>query len=70
VDALRGPNPPRLADAVDDWLVGTPDDVISQIQVYRSLGVTHFMLWFIDFPSLSGPRLFAERVLPALQGAF
>ena len=44
--------------------------MISQIQVYRSLGVTHFMLWFIDFPSLSGPRLFAERVLPALQGAF
>ena len=70
VDALRGPNPPRLADVVDDWLVGTPDDVIAQIQVYRSLGVSHFMLWFIDFPSLSGPRLFAERVLPALQGAF
>jgi alkanesulfonate monooxygenase SsuD/methylene tetrahydromethanopterin reductase-like flavin-dependent oxidoreductase (luciferase family) len=70
VEALRGPNPPRLADVVDDWLVGTPDDVIAQIQVYRSLGVSHFMLWFIDFPSLSGPRLFAERVLPALQGAF
>jgi len=70
VEALRGPSPPRLADLVDDWLVGTPGDVIRQIQAYRDLGVTHFMLWFIDYPSMSGPRLFAERVLPALQGAF
>jgi hypothetical protein len=27
------------------------------------------MLWFIDYPSKNGPRLFAERVLPALRGA-
>jgi alkanesulfonate monooxygenase SsuD/methylene tetrahydromethanopterin reductase-like flavin-dependent oxidoreductase (luciferase family) len=70
VEALRGPSPPRLADAVDDWLVGTPDDVIARIKVYQDLGISHFMLWFIDYPSMSGPRLFAERVLPALQGAF
>jgi len=68
VEALRGRNPPRVADLVDDWLVGTPDDIIQQIGVYRDLGVSHFMLWFIDFPSMNGPRLFAERVLPALRG--
>jgi hypothetical protein len=27
------------------------------------------MLWFIDFPSLDGLRLFAERVLPAMRSA-
>lgn len=69
VEALRRPDPPRLADVVNDWLVGTPDDMIQQIQVYRDLGVSHYMLWFIDFPSLAGPRLFAERVMPALRGA-
>ena len=55
---------------MDDWLVGTPDDVVRQIKVYQDLGIAHFMLWFIDYPSMNGPRLFAERVLPALQGAF
>ena len=69
VEALRGPSPPRLADVVDDWLVGTPDDVIAQIRAYQDLGVSHFMLWFIDYPSMDGPRLFAERVIPALRGA-
>jgi alkanesulfonate monooxygenase SsuD/methylene tetrahydromethanopterin reductase-like flavin-dependent oxidoreductase (luciferase family) len=68
VEALRQPSPPRLAELVDDWLVGTPDDVIQQIGVYRDLGISHFMLWFIDFPSMNGPRLFAEKVLPALRG--
>jgi alkanesulfonate monooxygenase SsuD/methylene tetrahydromethanopterin reductase-like flavin-dependent oxidoreductase (luciferase family) len=70
VDALRGTSPPRISDLVDDWLVGTPEDVIRQISVYRDLGVSHFMLWFIDYPSMRGPRTFAERVLPAMQGAF
>jgi alkanesulfonate monooxygenase SsuD/methylene tetrahydromethanopterin reductase-like flavin-dependent oxidoreductase (luciferase family) len=69
VEALRGPAPPRLADLVDDWLVGPPADVVQQIQVYRELGISHFMLWFIDYPSMNGVRLFAETVLPALRGA-
>jgi hypothetical protein len=43
--------------------------VIQQIGVYRDLGISHFMLWFIDFPSMNGPRLFAEQVLPRLRGA-
>ena len=68
VDQLKQPNPPRMADVIDDWIVGTPDDVIDQIGVYRQLGISHFMLWFIDYPSMQGPRLFAERVMPALRG--
>jgi alkanesulfonate monooxygenase SsuD/methylene tetrahydromethanopterin reductase-like flavin-dependent oxidoreductase (luciferase family) len=57
-----------LHAVIDDWLIGTPDDVIRQIREYQSLGVSHFMLWFVDFPRLDGLRLFAEQVAPAFRG--
>jgi alkanesulfonate monooxygenase SsuD/methylene tetrahydromethanopterin reductase-like flavin-dependent oxidoreductase (luciferase family) len=57
-----------LQATIDDWLVGTPDAVIRQLREYVALGVSHFMLWFVDFPSLDGLRLFAEQVAPAFRG--
>jgi alkanesulfonate monooxygenase SsuD/methylene tetrahydromethanopterin reductase-like flavin-dependent oxidoreductase (luciferase family) len=51
-----------LHAVIDDWLVGTPDDVLVQLQSYVALGVSHFMLWFVDFPSRAGLRLFTEQV--------
>lgn len=48
------------------WLFGTPDEVVDQIRVYRALGVSHLMLWFLDAPHPAGVRLFAEKVRPAL----
>jgi alkanesulfonate monooxygenase SsuD/methylene tetrahydromethanopterin reductase-like flavin-dependent oxidoreductase (luciferase family) len=57
-----------LHQTLCDWLVGTPDEVIAQLRDYMALGVTHFMLWFVDFPRLDGLRLFAEHVAPALRG--
>ena len=56
-------------ELVDDWLVGTPEDVTRRLREYMGLGVSHFMLWFIDFPALDGMRLFAEQVAPGLRGA-
>jgi alkanesulfonate monooxygenase SsuD/methylene tetrahydromethanopterin reductase-like flavin-dependent oxidoreductase (luciferase family) len=43
-------------------LAGTPDECIARIQVYVDLGVTYFMLFFADLPSLNGLRLFAANV--------
>jgi alkanesulfonate monooxygenase SsuD/methylene tetrahydromethanopterin reductase-like flavin-dependent oxidoreductase (luciferase family) len=62
--ALESDGPMR----VNGWLVGTPEDVIAQVGEYQALGVTHFMLWFLDFPKLDGLRLFAEQVAPKLRG--
>jgi alkanesulfonate monooxygenase SsuD/methylene tetrahydromethanopterin reductase-like flavin-dependent oxidoreductase (luciferase family) len=57
LDKLKGGDGPLT---VDDWLIGTPDEVRTQLQAYEQLGVTHFMLWFVDFPSLDGMRLFMQ----------
>ena len=69
VAALAANDDRPLSATVDDWLVGTPDEVVSQIRAYLGLGISHFMLWFIDFPSLAGLRLFSERVMPAVRNA-
>lgn len=50
-------------------LVGTPDEVVDRVREYQALGVRHFMLWFLDFPSTRGTELFAERVLPAVRAS-
>ncbi len=43
-------------------LSGTPDECFEQLQVYVDLGVTYFMLSFVDLPSTNGLRLFAKAV--------
>jgi alkanesulfonate monooxygenase SsuD/methylene tetrahydromethanopterin reductase-like flavin-dependent oxidoreductase (luciferase family) len=53
-----------LREVLDDWLIGTPDDVGARLREYQALGVSHFMLWFVDFPSYDGMRLFAEQFVP------
>jgi len=57
-----------LSSVAPSWLAGSPEAVADQIQVYVEMGVTHFMLWFQDFPSPDGMRLFADRVLPRVRG--
>ncbi len=46
-------------------IIGTPDDVLTQIREYAAAGISHFMLWFLDAPEDEGMTLFAERVFPA-----
>ncbi len=44
-------------------LAGTPEQCLEQLQAFKKLGVTYFMLYFADFPDTDGLRLFAEAVL-------
>ena len=52
---------------VDDFkkhnFVGTPDECSEKIQKYTDLGVTHFLLFFGDFPHTDGLRIFAEKII-------
>ena len=66
--ALASDDGRPLSATIDDWLVGTPASVFRQLGEYLALGVSHFMLWFVDVPSLDGLRLFAKEVVPAVRG--
>ena len=43
---------------------GTPDEVSTTIQTYVDLGITHFILRWVDFPNTSGAELFMKEVMP------
>ncbi|MBL8162585.1 MAG: LLM class flavin-dependent oxidoreductase [Anaerolineae bacterium] len=64
---VRGESDSYPRYLTDAWLVGTPAEVIAQMQAYIKLGVCHFMLWFMDAPESAGMRLFMEQVAPAFK---
>jgi F420-dependent oxidoreductase-like protein len=57
--------PPHVtADAFKQLnLVGTPDEITQKMQQYTDLGVTHFMLFFGDFPRKDSLKVFAENFI-------
>jgi len=51
-------------EMLQNCISGTPDGCISKIREFMALGVTHFSLWFLDYPSFDSIKLFAEQVIP------
>jgi alkanesulfonate monooxygenase SsuD/methylene tetrahydromethanopterin reductase-like flavin-dependent oxidoreductase (luciferase family) len=49
-------------------VAGTPDEVTGTMERFIELGVTHFQLRFMDFPSTDGLELFISKVLPRIMG--
>jgi alkanesulfonate monooxygenase SsuD/methylene tetrahydromethanopterin reductase-like flavin-dependent oxidoreductase (luciferase family) len=59
----RKPKNVSMKDFQECGLIGTPGECRQKIQQYADLGVTYFMLFFGDLPSMDGLRLFAETVI-------
>lgn len=59
-------SPYRTTDAAS--LIGTPAQVIAQINRWVDAGCTGFQLRFADFPRPDGVRLFMDEVMPAFSG--
>jgi alkanesulfonate monooxygenase SsuD/methylene tetrahydromethanopterin reductase-like flavin-dependent oxidoreductase (luciferase family) len=51
----------------EDCIAGTPDTCIEKIKKLAALGISHFSLWFLDYPSFDGIKVFAEQVIPAFR---
>ena len=54
-------------EMLQNCISGTPDSCIRKIREFMGLGVSHFSLWFLDYPSFESIKLFAEEVLPAFR---
>jgi F420-dependent oxidoreductase-like protein len=65
VTKLRPAGTP-LEEFRNGTLVGTPQQCIAQINRYRELGVTYFILYFGDLPDTVSLKLFAEKVIKKL----
>lgn len=51
-------------DLLDEFVIGTPDEVAEKLRAYADLGITQVMCWFMDFPDLTSMRRLATEVLP------
>ena len=51
-------------DVEKEYMIGTPQIIKNKLDAFIENGVTHFMFWFMDYPSQEGIKLFAERILP------
>ena len=63
----RKPKSVSLKDFKKFSLIGAPDECVQRIRQYAGLGVTYFMLFFGDLPSMNGVRLFAETVVKKMK---
>jgi hypothetical protein len=48
-------------------LFRTPTQIIDQLVDLVSMGITHFLLWFLDAPSTNGMTMFMDEVAPAFR---
>jgi alkanesulfonate monooxygenase SsuD/methylene tetrahydromethanopterin reductase-like flavin-dependent oxidoreductase (luciferase family) len=62
----------RIAEASpynSNAIVGTPEQVAQQLQVFIDLGVEYLIVRVLDFPATTGIELFVQDVMPRLRAA-
>jgi len=64
----RGMAPVKLTlgDVKRDFIVGSVEQVTERMGRYVDAGVERFMIYFLDYPSMSSIIPFAEQVVPSL----
>jgi len=50
-------------------IIGTPEQVAQQLQVFIDLGVEYLIVRVLDFPATAGIELFVQDVIPRLRAA-
>lgn len=60
---FRDPDPDDPLSTYNN-LIGTPEQITSELEAYRDLGVDEVVLEFVDFPEEIGPELFMTEVAP------
>jgi len=66
VPRFRDPDPDDPISTYNN-LIGTPEQIIEELEPYEELGVDEADLEFVDFPDTTGAELFAEEVAPAFR---
>ena len=54
-------------DESEHHLVGTPEQIVADIERYADIGIDEVVVEFVDFPGTEGASLFAEEVVPAFE---
>ena len=55
-----------LEDMKPKYILGSVREVTDRVADYIKAGVEHFMLYFLDYPSMKSLRSFAQEVIPSL----
>jgi alkanesulfonate monooxygenase SsuD/methylene tetrahydromethanopterin reductase-like flavin-dependent oxidoreductase (luciferase family) len=56
-----------LDDVSEEFLIGTPDEIVAKLDVFEGLGIEEVMCWFMDFPDRTSMTRFAEEIAPQVQ---
>jgi alkanesulfonate monooxygenase SsuD/methylene tetrahydromethanopterin reductase-like flavin-dependent oxidoreductase (luciferase family) len=57
-----------IDDVMEEFLIGTPDEIVAKLEVFERLGIEEVMCWFMDFPDHTSMTRFATEVAPRMQG--
>ena len=68
LDQLKATNPALSSykskkNFEEEFLIGTPEKIIEKINLFIDKGVSHFMLWFMDYPDQKGIKLFNDKII-------
>ena len=68
LDQLKATNPAlgsykSKKNFEEEFLIGTPEKIIKKINLFIEKGVSHFMLWFMDYPDQKGIKLFNDKII-------